>query len=62
MRSTGTTGHGSMPHPDNAAIKLAEAVTRLAPAPRPARLTPVVEAFLVAIGLASGGGPDPRRR
>lgn len=51
MRSTGTTGHGSMPHPDNAAVKLAEAVTRLAAAPRPARLTPVVEGFLVAVGL-----------
>ncbi|MEO8639413.1 MAG: M20/M25/M40 family metallo-hydrolase, partial [Chloroflexota bacterium] len=30
LRATGTTGHGSMPHPDNAALKLAEAVTRLA--------------------------------
>jgi acetylornithine deacetylase/succinyl-diaminopimelate desuccinylase-like protein len=51
MRSTGTTGHGSMPHPDNAAVKLAEAVTRLAATPRPARLTSVVEAFLAAVGL-----------
>ncbi len=53
LRSTGTTGHGSMPHPDNAAVKLAEAVTRLAAASRPARLTPVVEAFLAAVGLGS---------
>ncbi len=53
MRSTGTTGHGSMPHPDNAAVKLAEAVTRLAAAPRAARLTPVVEAFLGAVGLGT---------
>jgi acetylornithine deacetylase/succinyl-diaminopimelate desuccinylase-like protein len=53
LRSTGTTGHGSMPHPDNAAVKLAEAVTRLAAAPWPARLTPVVEAFLGAVGLGS---------
>lgn len=51
MRATGTTGHGSMPHPDNAAVKLAEAVTRLAAAPFPARVTPVVEAFLDALGL-----------
>jgi acetylornithine deacetylase/succinyl-diaminopimelate desuccinylase-like protein len=51
IAATGTTGHGSMPHPDNAAIKLAEAVTRLAGAPRPARTTPVVEAFLGALGL-----------
>jgi acetylornithine deacetylase/succinyl-diaminopimelate desuccinylase-like protein len=51
LRASGTTGHGSMPHPDNAAIKLAEAVTRLAAAPHAARLTPVVEAFLLALGL-----------
>ena len=51
LRGTGITGHGSMPHPENAAVKLAEAVTRLAAAPRPARLTPVVEAFLLALGL-----------
>jgi acetylornithine deacetylase/succinyl-diaminopimelate desuccinylase-like protein len=53
MRSTGTTGHGSMPHPDNAAVKLAEAVTRLAAVDQPMRLTPVVDAFLSALGLAT---------
>jgi acetylornithine deacetylase/succinyl-diaminopimelate desuccinylase-like protein len=52
MRATGTTGHGSMPHPDNAALKLAEGVTRLAAAPRPARVTQVVEAFLGALDLS----------
>ena len=51
MRSSGTTGHGSMPHPDNAALKLAEAVTRLAASPFAARVTPVVDAFLAALGL-----------
>ena len=51
MRSTGMTGHGSMPHPDNAAIKLARAVTLVAEAEHPARLTPVVEGFLAALGL-----------
>jgi acetylornithine deacetylase/succinyl-diaminopimelate desuccinylase-like protein len=51
LRATGTTGHGSMPHPDNAALKLAEAVTRLAAAPHAARLTPVVEGFLAALRL-----------
>ncbi|HEY8772894.1 MAG TPA: M20/M25/M40 family metallo-hydrolase [Candidatus Limnocylindria bacterium] len=51
LRATGITGHGSMPHTENAAIKLAEAVTRLAAAPHAARLTPVVEAFLLALGL-----------
>jgi acetylornithine deacetylase/succinyl-diaminopimelate desuccinylase-like protein len=52
MRATGVTGHASMPHADNAALKLAEAVTRLAAAPRPARVTPVVEAFLSALDLS----------
>ena len=51
LRATGTTGHASMPHPENAALKLAEAVTRLAAAPFPARVTPVVEAFLGGLGL-----------
>ena len=59
--------------PDNAAIKLAEAVTRLAAARQPARLTPVVEAFLEGArpgrGAAAGRGrrrrgasPPPSRR
>ena len=51
MRATGTPGHGSMPNPDNAAIKLAEAVSLLAQAPQPARLTPVVRDFFAALGL-----------
>ncbi|MEX0626549.1 MAG: M20/M25/M40 family metallo-hydrolase [Chloroflexota bacterium] len=53
LRTTGTTGHGSMPHPDNAALKLAEAVTLLAAAAHAARLTPVVDEFLVALGLSA---------
>lgn len=53
LHATGTTGHGSMPHPDNAALKLAEAVTRLDAAPHKARLTPVVEELLAALGLAA---------
>jgi acetylornithine deacetylase/succinyl-diaminopimelate desuccinylase-like protein len=53
MRSTGTTGHGSMPHPDNAALKLAEAVTRLGAATHAARITPVVGTFLAGLGLGT---------
>ncbi len=53
LHATGTTGHASMPHPDNAALKLAEAVTRLAAAPHAARMTPVVDEFLVALGLGA---------
>ena len=53
LRSTGTPGHGSMPHDDNAAIKLAAAVTALAQdqAARPGRVVPTVESFLSALGL-----------
>jgi acetylornithine deacetylase/succinyl-diaminopimelate desuccinylase-like protein len=51
MRASGTPGHGSVPHPDNPAIKLAESVSLLAQAPRQARLTPIVREFLGALGL-----------
>ena len=50
LRAEGTPGHGSMPRPDNAAVRLAAAVARLAD-PRPARLIPVVAAFLDGVGL-----------
>jgi acetylornithine deacetylase/succinyl-diaminopimelate desuccinylase-like protein len=53
LTSTGTTGHGSMPHPDNAAVKLAEAVTRLASASHSARITPIVDSFLATLGLGA---------
>jgi acetylornithine deacetylase/succinyl-diaminopimelate desuccinylase-like protein len=52
LRASGTPSHGSMPSPDNAAIKLAQAVTRLAAAPRPARVIPVVRGFFDGLGLA----------
>ena len=50
LRATGTPGHGSMPRPDNAAVRLAEAVVALA-APRAPRLIPVVTEFLRQLGL-----------
>jgi acetylornithine deacetylase/succinyl-diaminopimelate desuccinylase-like protein len=53
MRATGTPSHGSMPAPDNAALKLAAAVTRLAAAPRPAHVTPVVRRFFEGLGLSA---------
>lgn len=54
LRSTGTPGHASMPHADNAAVKLAAAVTALAEdqAQRPGRVLPAVAEFLGALGLA----------
>jgi acetylornithine deacetylase/succinyl-diaminopimelate desuccinylase-like protein len=64
LRTTGTPGHGSMPHPDNAAIKLAVAVQALAAdqAARRARVIGVVDGFLRGIGLgdvADRAAADP---
>lgn len=54
LRTSGTPGHGSMPHGDNAAVRLAAAVTALADdqGTRGERVIPVVADFLAAIGLA----------
>jgi acetylornithine deacetylase/succinyl-diaminopimelate desuccinylase-like protein len=52
MRATGTPSHGSMPAPDNAAIKLAAAVTNLARSPRRARVIPLVRRFFDDLGLS----------
>lgn len=53
LRSTGTPGHGSMPHADNPTTKLAAAVTALVEdqRQRPARVHPVVGSFLAALDL-----------
>ncbi len=51
IRSTGTPSHGSMPSPDNAAVKLARAVAALAERPLPARVIPVVRRFFEGLGL-----------
>jgi len=65
LRASGTPGHGSMPHPDNAATKLAAAIGALVAdeAARPARIVPVVKGFLEAMGLAEVAAlaaTDPR--
>jgi acetylornithine deacetylase/succinyl-diaminopimelate desuccinylase-like protein len=51
LRSTGTPSHGSMPSPDNAAMKLARAVAAMAGEPLPARVIPVVRHFFEGLGL-----------
>ena len=53
LRTRGTPGHGSMPHADNATVKLARAVGALAEdeARRPRRVLPVVADFLDRLGL-----------
>ncbi len=65
VRATGTPGHGSMPHLDNPTVKLARAITRLADAPKPPRLIPLVAAFLEGMGLddvaaAAAAGDEER--
>ncbi|MDQ3880686.1 MAG: M20/M25/M40 family metallo-hydrolase [Chloroflexota bacterium] len=51
FRAAGTPGHGSMPAADNAAVRIAAAVARMAGAPRPVRIVPVVAEFLRRTGL-----------
>jgi acetylornithine deacetylase/succinyl-diaminopimelate desuccinylase-like protein len=53
LRTAGTPGHGSMPHSDNATLKLAAAVTALAEDDRrrSRRVLPVVGGFLEGLGL-----------
>ncbi|MGH2489700.1 MAG: M20/M25/M40 family metallo-hydrolase, partial [Candidatus Limnocylindria bacterium] len=52
LHATGTPGHGSMPHADNPAIRLANGVSRLGAAPPTGDPPPVVRAFFAGIGLA----------
>jgi acetylornithine deacetylase/succinyl-diaminopimelate desuccinylase-like protein len=58
LRASGTPGHGSMPHDDNPAIKLAAAVVRLAAAEQPVRVNDVVRGFFEALGLGDALGGD----
>ena len=54
IRIIGTSGHGSMPRADNAAVLAARAIERLA-APGPVRITPVMARFLEAAAQALPG-------
>ncbi len=53
LHATGTPGHGSMPHAENPAIRLANAVSRLAAAPATGDPPPVVREFFAGIGLGN---------
>lgn len=53
----GEPGHGSMPHPGNAVVKIAKAVAALGDARMPHHATPVVEGFLRALAQ---GAPFPQ--
>lgn len=46
MRAKGRPGHGSMPHSDNAVVKLSKAISKLGKTRLPQHNTPVVERFL----------------
>jgi acetylornithine deacetylase/succinyl-diaminopimelate desuccinylase-like protein len=46
LTATGEPGHGSMPHPHNAVVRLARAIAKLGSVRLPQHNTPVVENFL----------------
>ncbi len=53
LHATGTPGHGSMPHAQNPAARLAQAVARLATAPPTGDPPRVVREFFQALGLGA---------
>jgi acetylornithine deacetylase/succinyl-diaminopimelate desuccinylase-like protein len=57
LRTEGPPGHGSMPHPQNALVRLAHALHNVANWERPRRITPEVAPFFAA--LAEGGMMEP---
>jgi acetylornithine deacetylase/succinyl-diaminopimelate desuccinylase-like protein len=52
LTAHGRAGHGSRPNPDNAVVKLAKALSRIADYEWPVRLTPTVQAYLEHAGAA----------
>ncbi len=59
MTVEGQPGHGSMPRPDNAVVRLGRALERLGTTRLPQRVTPVVETFLRTL---AAGAPFPRSK
>src|SRR3954464_9092795 len=59
VQAEGPPGHGSMPHPHNAVVRLARAITALSEARLPQHNTEVVSAFVRAIAPRA---PFPQRR
>jgi acetylornithine deacetylase/succinyl-diaminopimelate desuccinylase-like protein len=57
LTAHGQPGHGSMPHPHNAVVRLARAIAALGDARLPQHNTPVVERFLRTLAK---GAPFPR--
>lgn len=50
LTATGTPGHGSMPHADNACVTLLRALERILSSPRPMRLNGVTKEMFRALG------------
>lgn len=59
ITAEGEPGHGSMPHPDNAVVKIARAIAALGDTRLPSHVTPVVESFLRTI---AEGAPFPQSK
>jgi len=62
LHATGLPGHASMPHPDNPALHLADAVSRLVAAPPTGDPPPVVRAFFAGVGLSEVAELIPANR
>jgi len=55
IKAKGNAGHGSIPNPDSAAIKLAEAIVKLGKNKLPYHLTPPAREFIKALSKGMGG-------
>ncbi len=51
MTVTGMPGHGSMPRPDAAIVRLSELITRIANTPMRRKVTPLMQATLAELGV-----------
>ena len=52
IRTQGKPGHGSVPHPDNAILKLAAILTKITPTLLPAHFTPTFREYIAGIAAA----------
>ena len=59
LTATGEPGHGSMPHPNNAVVRIARAIEKLGRVRLPQHNTEVVEGFLRAL---AEGAPFPQNK
>jgi acetylornithine deacetylase/succinyl-diaminopimelate desuccinylase-like protein len=59
VAATGTQGHGSLPHHDNAVVRLARALARIADHEWPTLVTPTMQAFLDGLEELTGQPLDP---